>query len=161
MGGSLLVDSIKGVGSTFSFTLPLSHNKRTTVEVEPKKVKNLKRILMLDDASESYDLLRAFLKNKFEIEAHNFRDFKIDLIDEEDHGVIIFDVNHNHWAQSLLICRDLKKNDSLKRPLIVISSEFMEEKIKEFYDAGADKFIIKPFSRTDLVKTLEEVTTLS
>lgn len=160
MGGSLLVDSIKGVGSTFSFTLPLSHNKRIT-PAEPKKTKNLKRILMLDDASESYDLLKAFLKNQYEIEAHNFRNFKIDLIDEEDHGVIIFDVNHNHWAQSLLICRDLKKNDSLKRPLIVISSEFVEEKIKEFYDAGADKFIIKPFSRTDLVKTLEEVTAIS
>ena len=161
MGGSLLVDSIKGVGSTFSFTLPLSHNKRLTGTVaEPRKAKNLRRILMLDDASESYDLIRAFLKNQYEIEAHNFRNFKIDLIDEEDHGVIIFDVNHNHWAQSLLICRDLKKNDSLKRPLIVISSEFVEEKIKEFYEAGADKFIIKPFSRTDLVKTLEEVTAL-
>jgi DNA-binding response OmpR family regulator len=116
---------------------------------------------MLDDSSESYDLLKAFLKNKYEIEAHNFRDFKIDHIDGEDHGVIIFDVNHNHWAQSLLICRDLKKNDALKRPLIVISSEFMEDKIQEFYEAGADKFIVKPFSRNDLVKTLEEVTSLS
>jgi PAS domain S-box-containing protein len=160
MGGSLLVDSIKGVGSTFSFTLPLSQNSRLNKAVKTKD-KNLKRILMLDDSSESYDLLRAFLKNKYEVEAHNFRDFKIDHIDQEDHGVIIFDVSHNHWAQSLLICRDLKRNDSLKRPLIVISSEFMEEKIKEFYEAGVDKFIVKPFSRNDLFKTLEEVTSLS
>lgn len=160
MGGSLLVDSIKGVGSTFSFTLPVSQNVRSGNKVK-KQSKNLKRILMLDDASESYDLLKAFLKNKYEIEAHNFRDFRIDHIDQVDHGVIIFDVNHNHWAQSLLICRDLKKNDSLKRPLIVISSEFVEEKIKEFYEAGVDRFIVKPFSRNDLVKTLEEVTSLS
>ncbi len=160
MGGSLLVDSIKGVGSTFSFTLPLSQNLRAQLGAR-KQQKNLKRILMLDDSSESYDLLKAFLKNKYEIDAHNFRDFKIDLIDSEDHGVIIFDVNHNHWAQSLLICRDLKKNDAFKRPLIVISSEFMEDKIKEFYEAGVDKFIVKPFSRNDLVKTLEEITTLS
>jgi DNA-binding response OmpR family regulator len=160
MGGSLLVDSIKGVGSTFSFTLPLSQNAKLNKSVR-KQSKNLKRILMLDDSSESYDLLKAFLKNKYEIEAHNFRDFKIDHIDQEDHGVIIFDVSHNHWVQSLLICRDLKKNDSLKRPLIVISSEFVEEKIKEFYEAGVDRFIVKPFSRNDLVKTLEEVTSLS
>ncbi|MDO8550113.1 MAG: ATP-binding protein [Ignavibacteria bacterium] len=160
MGGSLLVDSIKGVGSTFSFTLPISQNIRLS-KAGKKHSKNLKRILMLDDSSESYDLLRAFLKNKYEIEAHNFRDFKIDHIDQEDHGVIIFDVSHNHWAQSLLICKDLKKNDSLKRPLIVISSEFMEEKIKEFYEAGVDKFIVKPFSRNDIFNTLEEVTSLS
>ncbi len=108
MGGSLLVDSIKGVGSTFSFTLPLSQNIRLSKAVK-KSNKNLKRILMIDDSSESFDLLRAFLKNKYEIEAHNFRDFKIDHIDQEDHGVIIFDVNHNHWAQSLLICKDLKR----------------------------------------------------
>ncbi len=161
MGGSLLVDSIKGVGSTFSFTLPLSQNLRAHLGAKKQPTKNLKRILMLDDSSESYDLLKAFLKNKYEIDAHNFRDFKIDLIDNEDHGVIIFDVNHNHWAQSLLICRDLKKNDALNRPLIVISSEFMEDKIKEFYEAGVDKFIVKPFSRNDLVKTLEEVISLS
>ncbi len=160
MGGSLLVDSIKGVGSTFSFTLPLSQNKKLN-NSKTNKSKNLKRILMLDDSSESYDLIKAFLKNKYEIEAHNLRDFKIDHIDNEDHGVIIFDVSHNHWAQSLLICKDLKKNDSLKRPLIVISSEFVEERIKEFYEAGVDKFIVKPFSRNDLVKTLEEVTSLS
>jgi len=160
MGGSLLVDSIKGVGSTFSFTLPLSQNVKLNQAVK-KQNKNLKRILMLDDSSESYDLLKAFLKNKYEIEAHNFRDFKIDLINQEDHGVIIFDVSHNHWVQSLLICRDLKKNDSMKRPLIVISSEFVEERIKEFYEAGVDRFIVKPFSRNDLVKTLEEVTSSS
>ncbi|HSP88072.1 MAG TPA: ATP-binding protein [Ignavibacteriaceae bacterium] len=160
MGGSLLVDSIKGVGSTFSFTLPLSQNSRLN-RASKKKNKNLKRILMLDDSSESYDLIKAFLKNKYEIEAHNFRDFKIDHINQEDHGVIIFDVSHNHWAQSLIICRDLKRNDSLNRPLIVISSEFMEEKIKEFYEAGVDKFMVKPFSRNDLFKTLEELTSLS
>ncbi len=34
----------------------------------------------------------------------------------------------------------------------------MEEKIKEFYEVGVDKFMIKPFSRNDLFKTLEEVT---
>lgn len=157
MGGSLLVESIKGVGSTFTLTLPVSQSKKKSVKPQAKKNKNLKRILMLDDSSESYDLLRAFLKNKYEIEVHNFRDFKIDLIEQQDHGIIIFDVNHNQWNQGLLICKDLKKNDSLNRPLIIISSEFIEERIKEFYEAGADRFIVKPFSRNDLLKALEEV----
>jgi PAS domain S-box-containing protein len=157
LGGSLLVDSIKGVGSTFTFTLPLSQNRKKALTTDKEAKRDLKRILMLDDSNESYELLRAFLKNEYEIEVHNFRDFKLDLINQKDHGIIIFDVNHNHWSQSLLICKDLKKNDSLRRPLIVISSEFVEERIKEFYEAGADKFIIKPFSKNKLVKALEEV----
>jgi CheY-like chemotaxis protein/two-component sensor histidine kinase len=158
MGGSLLVDSIKGVGSTFTFTLPLSQNRKKANANGIKK--DLKRILMLDDSNESSELLRAFLKNEYEIEVHSLRDFKLDLIDQKDHGIIIFDVNHVHWSQSLIICKDLKKHDSLKRPLIILSNEFIEEKIREFYEAGADKFIIKPFSKNKLIKAIEEVTAL-
>ena len=39
MGGSLLVDSIKGVGSTFSFTLPLSQNNRISKTAKKKTYK--------------------------------------------------------------------------------------------------------------------------
>ena len=159
MGGSLLVDSIKGVGSTFTFTLPLSQNKKKLSNASGIK-KDLKRILMLDDSNESSELLRAFLKNEYQIEVHSLRDFKLDLINQKDHGIIIFDVNHAHWSQSLIICKDLKKHDSLKRPLIILSNEFIEEKVREFYEAGADKFIIKPFSKNKLMKTIEEVTAL-
>lgn len=158
MGGSLLVESIKGVGSTFTLTLPISQSKKQFAKAHIPGVKNHKRILMLDDSSESYDLLKAFLKNKYEIESHNFRDFKIDLIEQEDHGIIIFDVNPNHWTQGLLICKDLKKKDTLRRPLIIISSEFMEDRIEEFFEAGADRFIVKPFTRNDLINAIEEVT---
>ena len=70
---------------------------------------------------------------------------------------IIFDINQNHWEQGIIICRDLKNNDPFNRPVVVISSEFSEEKISEFYRAGAARFLIKPFSKNDLIKTLDEV----
>ena len=159
MGGSLLVDSIKGVGSTFTFTLPLSAyiTKEDNVSKTLSNVK-MKKILMLDDSSESYELLSAYLKRSHIIEAHNFREFKLEFMSQTDFDVIIFDVNQGHWEQSLIICRDLKKHDPLKRPIIIISSEFMDDRIKQFYDAGADKFIVKPFAKNVLVKTLESVT---
>lgn len=55
-----------------------------------------------------------------------------------------------------MICKDIKKNDPYKRPIIIISSEFIEEKIREFYNAGANKFLIKPFGKSELVKVLNE-----
>lgn len=158
LGGSLLVDSIKGVGSTFTFTLPLTQNLNFKKKIfsEEDKPLNSRRILMLDDSGDSYELIKAFLKKEFEIVNYSIRDFKLEYIRDVNFSYIIFDVNKNYWLQGMLICKDIKKNDPYKRPMIIISSEYFEEKIKEFYNAGAKKFLVKPFGKNELIKVLEE-----
>ena len=157
MGGSLLVDSIKGVGSTFSFTLPLSQNiGRSDKKSDRSPGDEIKKILMLDETKESYELLNAFLKNQYEINLFSLREFKIDYLKHEEYEIILFEVNQAYWEKSLQLCRDIKKNDKYKRPLVIISSEYMENKIEEFYKAGADKFLVKPFSKSDLTKALQQ-----
>lgn len=158
MGGALLVDSIKGVGSTFSFTLPLSQS--TTVKAkQPEMISGNKgnRILMLDDSGESHELIIAFLKKSHALDVYNFREFKLEFLRKEDFSVIIFDVNPNRWDQSMIICRDIKRIDPHKRPIIILSSEFVEGKINDFYEAGANKFLVKPFSKYELIKALQDV----
>ena len=158
MGGSLLVDSIKGVGSTFTFTLPLSQN--VTSKIKQKNIFKTgvvsNKILMLDDSGESQDLIVAFLKKTHSVESYNFRDFKLELLRKQDYSTIMFDVNPSRWEQGLIICRDIKRIDPFKRSIIILSSEFFEEKIRNFYEAGASKFLVKPFSKYELVKALEE-----
>lgn len=162
MGGSLLVDSIKGVGSTFTFTLPLSQSGIKAEKSRDVKIdRGLPKILMLDDSGSSYELLNAFLKNAYDIKVYSLRDFKLQFIREHDFSAIVFDVNQTHWEQSILICKDLKNNDPLKRPVIILSSEFNEAKIQRFYDAGADKFLIKPFSKKELLGSLNETMKVS
>jgi len=70
--------------------------------------------------------------------------------------MIIFDVHQSHWDQDIIICGDIKRNDPFKRPVIILSTEFQEEKIRKFLNAGADKFIVKPFSKADLLTTLAD-----
>jgi PAS domain S-box-containing protein len=156
LGGSLLVDSIKGVGTTFTFTLPLSQNSGITEE-KIKASDNKKNILMLDNTGESYELIKAFLKNSHNVKVYSLREFKIDSIVNNTYDAIIFDVNANHWTQSLLICRDLKRNDPFNRPIVILSSETIDSKIEEFYHAGADQFLVKPFSKSRLLKSLDEI----
>ncbi len=158
MGGSLLADSIKGVGSTFTFTIPLSQN----MEVLKKKYgegkeKSPAGILMIDFMNESYDLLNAFLKNNYTILLNDQKDFKIDVLDNSDYKIIIIDVNQNNWDHCLSLCRQIKSQDPFKRPIIVISTEHLEEKINNFLQAGVDKFLVKPFSKNDLIKILDEI----
>ena len=160
MGGSLLIDSIKGVGSTVTFTLPLlPENRKNKYELNGNGKSKLKKILMLDDSRDSYGLINAFLKKSFEIEVYNFNDFDLELLNNKDYRVILFDVSQNRWNDSIDICQEIKNNDSFNRPIIIISSEFAGERIREFYEAGADKFLVKPFSKNELLKSMEELNT--
>lgn len=156
MGGSLLVDSIKGVGSNFTFTLPLaqmSHKK----DRSSSQISELKKIFMLDSQRESLDLISAFLKYKYKIDSSSFNSFNTSLINN-DYELIIFDINQNTWDEGLNICKDIKNEYSI--PIIILSSEFLEEKINQYILAGADKFLIKPFSKTELIKAIDHFTLL-
>ncbi|MBK6913723.1 MAG: response regulator [Ignavibacteriales bacterium] len=157
LGGSLLVDSIKGVGTTFTFTLPLSSTMKKPV-IAADFAFNQSDILILDETGEISDLIKAFLKKEFAIVTHDLRNFKIDFLKETNFGVVIFNVSKNFWQQGIIICKDIKTNDPMRRPVIIISSEFMEERISKFMEAGADKYLIKPFTKNELVEALKEVT---
>lgn len=156
LGGSLLVDSIKGVGSTFTFTLPLSQSKALTAISEKQESSRSNKILMIDNTGETYGLIKAFLKNSYTVINSSIRDFKIELVEDGSYSHFVFDVDKNYWQQGILICKDIKKHDPFKRPIIIISSEYIEDKIKEFYQAGASKFLVKPFGKTELNKIILE-----
>jgi len=113
---------------------------------------------MIDNSGETFELVKAFLKNSFTLVNHSIREFKLEFIQNGSYSHFIFDVDKNYWQQGILICRDIKRNDPFKRPIIIISSEYIEDKIKEFYQAGASKFLIKPFGKADLTKIILETT---
>ncbi len=159
MGGSLLVDSIKGVGSTFTFTLPLS-KANSVINVQPtakpdKKV--IKKILIVDDTQESYELLKAFLKDKFETQVVSFKEFNESFLKDETVNLLIFDVAKNHWDKGLSLCKEIKNKDNSKRPILILSSEFMRDKIQQYLEAGANEFLVKPFAKNEIIRTIEKV----
>lgn len=153
LGGSLLVDSIKGVGTTITFTLPLSENNLDAVAEK----NGMKKLLMLDEMSDSHELINAYLKRNFSLDIKDPYSFNYDLLDKKDYRAILFDVYQNRWEEGLFLCKEIKSKDMYTRPIIIISSEFEGNRIREFYEAGADKFLVKPFSKNDLLKSLEEL----
>ncbi|UCH64862.1 MAG: response regulator [Ignavibacterium sp.] len=159
MGGSILVDSIKGVGTTLTITLPLSKNQvRESSESVPKVVAEHNKILMLDDTGESYELIKVFLRNAYEFEVQKFKDFDLDLVNKKSYSMIILDVPKNLWDDCVQLVKQIKESDPYKRPVLVLSSEFMHEKISQFHQAGVDKFLVKPFAKNDLMTAIEKIT---
>jgi len=158
MGGSLLVDSIKSVGTTFTFTLPLSKKSVLIKEKYTVEANGAAKILMLDDTGESFELLKAFLKGSYQIKVYNYRGFDSKVVGEDNFRVIIMDITKNYWDKGIDLCKRLKTDNAVKIPLLIISSEFMRDKIQQFYRAGADEFLVKPFAKKDLISLLEKIT---
>ena len=155
MGGSLLVDSIKGVGSTFTFTLPLAQSLSKEVKIITPGKENRKKTLMLDSSRETYDLLNAFLKTTHNIISVSYSNFDPAMVLADNYELVIFNVEQNFWNEGINFCRQIK--ELANKPVLILSSEFLEDKIRNFLDAGADKFLIKPFSKTVLVKAIDEL----
>ena len=159
MGGSILIDSIKGVGTTLTITLPLSKKQtRESPESLPKVVTEHNKILMLDDTGESYELVKVFLRDAYEFELQTFKEFDLELVNKEIYSMIILDVPKNLWDDCVQLVKQIKESDPYKRPILVLSSEFMHEKISQFHQAGVDKFLVKPFAKTDLMTAIEKIT---
>ncbi|MFI5236438.1 MAG: hybrid sensor histidine kinase/response regulator [Ignavibacteriales bacterium] len=159
MGGSLIVDSIKGVGTTFTFTLPLAKIGKIERLKRTSGISNgLSRILMLDDSGDSYELIKAFLKDSYDVNLFSAKEFHRDILSSEKFDALIFDVTINFWEKGLEIVREVKKAESEKIPVLVLSSEFLQEKIQQFRSAGADEFLVKPFAKGDLVSMINKIT---
>ena len=159
MGGSLIVDSIKGVGSTFTFTLPLAKStKIEKLKTLAQKSNGVSKILMLDDSGDSYPLIKAFLKENYEINVFPSQEFDTSLLSREEFNAIIFDVTINYWDRDLELVRKVRNNKDMKIPILILSSEFLQEKILQFRKAGADEFLVKPFAKVDLINSINKIT---
>jgi len=159
MGGSILVDSIKGVGTTLTVTLPLSKDQfHEPSELPAFQGVDFNKIYMFDDTKESYNLIKVFLRDKYKFENHNFDDYDVDFVKKDYFSIIILDVPKNLWDKCLEMVKEIKDNDPFKRPILILSSEFMHDKISTFYQSGADKFLVKPFSKNELLLSIEKIT---
>jgi DNA-binding response OmpR family regulator len=108
---------------------------------------------MLNSSPETFDLLNAFLKSSHSIRAVNYSGFDPQIVKENNYELIVFDVNQNVWNEALNYCKKIREIS--KGKIIILSSEFLEEKIRSFFEAGADKFLIKPFSKNELLNAIE------
>lgn len=155
LGGSLIVDSIKGVGTTFTLTLPLS-KKLKKKDQEKIRADNfsIKKILMMDEFGETAELVKVFLRDYAEVSIHKFDKFMNHLIKTEDYQLVMLDIHLNQWQDGLSLCYEIHSKDPYKRPVFIMSGETDNKKINEFYKAGAAKFLVKPFNKLEIIEAI-------
>jgi len=163
MGGSISMSSQVGVGSTFSFDVPLKAGREEELlEFEPlERVTGLMagqdeiKILVVDDSQTDRLLLTEILAGVGFLvgEATNGAE-AIDRFSSWDPDLILMDMN-------MPIMDGRKATQQIKgtprgedTPIIAVTASAFEEDRREILDSGVDSFIRKPFETDVLLETI-------
>ncbi len=161
--GSLHVSSKKGVGSTFSFTIPYKKGKKTdlvpllSATIHPDKLKN-KKVLLVDDDKVNLMLGKAILQNfkcSFDM-AENGKE-AITKLDAKKYDVILLDI-HMPDISGLEVAkylRNIKKDKESK--IIAVTAVALKDNISKYHKAGINDYLIKPYREIYLFNKICEV----
>ena len=113
-------------------------------------------VIVLDDELDILNLVRIILSQKgYEVKATSRIDEFYKLLDD-DVGLILLDVVMPEKT-GIEICGEIKNDpDKSNIPVIIFSASGSTEKRDEALKAGADAFLLKPFSITQLTEVVNK-----
>lgn len=173
MDGTMKVESVPGVGSCFSFTVPFS---KTSSELEDSNIitaastKQIvttdiidrqgmsRRVLLVDDSSENRELMRLLL-HSLPLELHESVNGQeaIDLFSAHSYDLIFMDIQMpvmDGFTATRMIRRIEERSGRRKTIIIALTAHAYESDIQQCLDAGCDGHIAKPFKKRTLLECL-------
>lgn len=162
MGGDIQVESRKGQGSTFSFTIPLKQLKSPTVKTSTQRISHLApgqrsyKILVVDDKTENQDLLCQLLHPLgFDVITANEGQEAIDRWWSENPDLILMDIKMPVMDGETATRQIKAQLGDRKTKIIALTASVFESERQAIADAGCDDFLVKPFNNEYLLKRIQ------
>ena len=119
------------------------------IKTAPKK-----RILCVEDEHNSSEFL-IYLLSDYEIVFSQDKDSALNLLISEKFDLCLLDYSITE-GEGVILCRQIKALDS-NIPIIFTSGIWQKEEIQKVIEAGATKYLIKPYSIENLQQIIKEL----
>ena len=165
MGGSIAVESKKGVGSTFTVEIPM---ELTEQAIPSEQKQHLHRdltgihVLMAEDNDLNAELATIMLEDAG-MTVTRASDGKevVDLFKNHPRGtydLILMDIMmpnmDGHQATKAIRALGIEQSDAVTIPIIALSANAFIDDIQESLDSGMNDHISKPINREELIDTI-------
>ena len=160
MGGELLLESEKGLGSEFYFELPFSiyQNTEASKNVKTKEIQELPKdfkVLLVEDnpMNQLYasSILEAYTK-KVKV-VNNGREALSALKEDSKYDVILMDIQMPQMGGEE--CTEfIRKKLKLTVPIIALTANAFKKDQKKYMKIGMDGYLSKPFEEKELFDVL-------
>jgi PAS domain S-box-containing protein len=165
MGGSIKVDTEKGIGSDFHFTLKLEETKsadeKSKLKMESTKNFKNESILLAEDNKINKTVIRKMLQeigySKIKTASNGIEVLK--LMEDCNFDIILMDIQMPELdgIETVKIIREKEEKSGQHIPIIAITAYALKGDKEKFLSKGMDEYISKPVDINELSKILNKV----
>lgn len=163
LGGIITVDSIKGKGSTFTFTIPLDKHSSMSTQVKTTEVikiaKNIVTVLVVEDDESNYLYIKTVLNSLGyrHIYAANGAEAVEICQQNPEISLILMDIKMPvmNGIEATKLIRRFKPD----LPIIATTAYAQTGDEHRFLEAGCNDYIAKPINKDRLIKLLSQYDT--
>ncbi len=163
LDGKLLLESEKGKGSKFSFSIPVEIGKEIKKETKIlKSTTTLKgKILLVEDNETNQMFMKILLKKfglSFEIASDGIE--AVEMFKLKKYDLILMDENMPNMGgmeATKLILKFEEENKLKHTPIVALTANALSGDRSKFLEAGMDEYLSKPVNKEKLNKILMEL----
>ena len=166
MGGKIEVRSKPGIGTNFSFLIPLKHATSRVSEKAPEKTQSQYlpgrslTVLLAEDNCVNQELIKRLLgRAGHRVTVADNGQSALDNLKRNSFDLVLMDI-HMPIMDGITAMREILRGKfgHLTVPVVALTALAMEQERSEILAAGFSGYVSKPINRTLLMNTISELT---